>query len=70
MADNKAPLLDEKLVAWLEGLFPDTLPQDPISKKEIHVKIGQQKVIRKLRSELKQQQNSHESFKVRGLIQR
>jgi hypothetical protein len=70
MADNKAPLLDEKMVTWLEELFPDTLPESPIPHDEIMVKIGQQYVIRKLRSELKHQQNTHESRKVQGLIQR
>lgn len=70
MADNKAPLLDEKLIAWLEGLFPDTLPESPIPHDEIVVKIGQQYVIRKLRAELKHQQNNHRSLKIEGLLQR
>jgi hypothetical protein len=55
-SNKKIPFIPPHLVEWLEGLFSDQLPSDvSVSHREIDAKIGEQRVIRKLRAESEKQ---------------
>lgn len=56
MPHPPAPPISDKLIEWLEEVFPDRLPQTVRSDDwtKISRRIGQQDVIRKLRSEVAQ----------------
>lgn len=54
--EKVCPPVTSELLAWLEGTFPDSLPQTPQPDlAEVNVRIGTQKVIRKLRQEFNKQ---------------
>lgn len=57
MSDKQPPLVDEKLVAWLEELFPNKLPSSILPHDDLIMLIGQQQIMAKLRSEVKRQQS-------------
>ena len=43
------PPVSPALVEWLERAFPDRLPETPITQELLGVRIGEQRIIRKLR---------------------
>lgn len=55
MADQKAPFVDPKVVAWLATLFPDRCPRLTDSEREIWMAVGAQGVIKKLSATVKAQ---------------
>lgn len=50
MADQKAPFVDPKVVAWLSGVFPDRCPSETDSDRQVWMAVGAQKVLKKLRA--------------------
>lgn len=64
MARTPAPPISDKLIEWLEGVFPDTLPASVPDEAQLGRLIGRQDVIRKLRSEI---QRSREKALEGGL---
>jgi hypothetical protein len=50
-----APPISAALIAWLERLFPDRVPPDRTNMDQMHILIGEQKVIRRLRAEQQRQ---------------
>lgn len=46
----KPPPISIALMEWLEGLFPDRLPNDAPSERHAAVLVGEQRVVRKIRS--------------------
>jgi hypothetical protein len=50
----KTPLISSELLEWLEGLFPDTVPVTD-SLPELYRAQGEQKVLRKIRAEHRNQ---------------
>jgi hypothetical protein len=55
---SKFPYVDDKLVAALEKLFPDRLPDSAagITVADVSRLVGQQEVIRYLKKRLKEQE--------------
>jgi hypothetical protein len=52
MAKEQCPPVTAELLSWLAGVFPDQLPSIPQADlAEVNVRIGQQRVIRKLREQ-------------------
>lgn len=52
---SKAPPIPAELLEWLEELFPDRLPEGETSTATLHLRIGEQRVVRRLRAEYKRQ---------------
>jgi hypothetical protein len=57
-----APYIDPQVLAWLEERYPDGMPEEPISEAMYNVLVGQQQVIRRVRSAIARQ--SHNPFKI------
>lgn len=55
MAQGRFPPVPQALIERLEEMFPNRLPQDPEPSEETARRIGQQDVIRKLRTEYERQ---------------
>lgn len=47
--ERKDPPVSRELVEWFEGTFPDRLPEHPMDLNAINVRIGEARVVRKLR---------------------
>lgn len=50
-----SPRITKEVIEYLERLFPDELPDEPVSPADLGVLIGRQQVIRRLRTEYKRQ---------------
>lgn len=48
--NSRAPAISAEIIEHLEKVFPDKLPLDPPTVQEVAHMVGQQKVIRHLRS--------------------
>lgn len=44
----KVPPVTQELLEFLLEKFPDRLPKKPVSERELAMRIGEQRVIRKL----------------------
>jgi hypothetical protein len=55
MASRKAPYIPDDVVEWLEKVYPNILPALNTPLSEIHAKIGEQRVIARLRQAAKVQ---------------
>lgn len=44
----KQPPVTQELLDWLRQKFPDRIPRKLVSDRELAMKIGEQRVIRKL----------------------
>ena len=60
MKKNSLPLpqVNVALLEYLETLFPDTCPNKGTSQEDIHIKIGQVSVVRKLKQLYESQQDN------------
>ncbi len=56
--EQQVPPIAAEVIAWLERLFPDRCPDPKDSEREVWMKSGEQRVIRKLRLELKRQEET------------
>lgn len=56
---KRAPAVPVAVVEWLEALFPDRLPSEPGERDEFVAKVGEQRVIRRLRREFERQQREN-----------
>lgn len=52
------PHVPPAVVEWLEGLFPDKLPSRRCPEAELGELVGEQNVVRKMRSVMERQQNN------------
>lgn len=52
------PVIPTAVVEWLEGLLPNRLPTTTVTMEQIHVRIGEQNVIAKLRATMERQQSN------------
>ena len=48
---SPAPAISRDLLEYLQRVFPNKLPEDPICSDYLAVQIGQQKVIRHLQAQ-------------------
>lgn len=55
MADQKAPFVDPKVVAWLNTQFPDKCPRPTDTKREIWMSVGARRVVTHLSALAKDQ---------------
>lgn len=63
MAKKPFPYIPEEVLRALEEVFPDRLPRDPLTPREVVAsQTGQQQVLDHLRAQLAKQQVSHRSI--------
>lgn len=55
---NAAPLIDPKLIDWLDKLWPERCPEEGDSDRQIWIAVGARKVVRRLRQELQRQEEN------------
>jgi len=51
MSDRLQPPIPRELLEWLEGIFPDRTPAITDTDREVWAKVGEQRVLTKLRHE-------------------
>ena len=56
------PLVPERLVEWLEGIFPDRVPASDATDQQVRVAMGRAEVVRFLRQKCDQQQEEGTDF--------
>ena len=52
------PVISPELVRWLRSLFPDRIPDEPLTKEQYDVLVGQQQVIRRIERQVSEQQDN------------
>lgn len=57
-ARAEIPNVPRAVVEWIQTIFPDRLPDVPTDTAAIHMKIGEQRVIRRLMTEVKRQEDN------------
>ena len=56
------PIIDRKLLQWLESEFPDRMPDPSFSDREILIKMGEVRVVRFIRARLEAQEEIEMEF--------
>lgn len=52
------PPIDPRVVEWLNEVFPDRVPREPLNQYELGLRAGEQRVIDKMKSERDRQQDN------------
>ena len=55
---SKPPVIDRRLIEYLEALYPDRCPDPGLSDREIWMAVGAAQVVRHLRHILEESENN------------
>lgn len=56
------PIITQRLVEWLEGIFPDRVPDATATDQQVRVAMGRAEVVRFIRQKHEQQQEEGKTF--------